>query len=83
MPEATAQTKFSCPTCGGEMIQKSKTRLIVVGLCMIASVAIALVFPFFWAPGIVLVLTGLYLLVWATIGEAKWCRTCKKFGVFC
>ena len=82
MPEATAQKKFSCPACGGEMIQKSKTRLIVVGLCMIASVAIAFFVPLFWAPGVILVLTGVYLLVWATIGKARWCRVCKKFNVF-
>jgi hypothetical protein len=81
MPEAIAQNKFFCPACGGEMTQKIKPRLIVVGLCMVASVAIAFVFPLFWAPGIVLVLTGVYLLVWATLGKARWCRNCKKFSV--
>ena len=69
-----------CPTCGGEMIQKSKTRLIVVGLGMIASIGIAFIFPLFWGPGIILVLTGIYLLVWATVGKGRWCRTCKKFS---
>ena len=54
MPEATAQNKISCPSCGGEMIQKSKARLIVVGLCMSASVAIAFAIPLFSAPGIIL-----------------------------
>jgi hypothetical protein len=73
------QKKFSCPTCGGEMIQKSKARLIIVGLGMIASVAIALVFPLFWAPGIILALAGIYLLVWATVGKARWGRNCKTF----
>ena len=81
MSEATAQTKFSCPSCGGEMIQKSKARLIIVGLGMIASVAIAFVFPWFWAPGIILALTGIYLLAWAMLGHARWCRNCKKFTV--
>lgn len=76
------ERQFSCPTCGGEMIQKSKARLIVVGLCMIASVAIAFVLPWFWAPGIILALTGIYLLAWATLGKACWCRNCKKFSVF-
>ncbi len=80
MTEPTAQKQFSCPSCGGEMIQKSKARLIVVGICMIASVAIAFVFPWFWAPGIILALTGIYLLAWATLGQARWCRNCKKFG---
>ena len=52
--EATAQKKFSCPTCGGELIQKSRARLIVVGLCMIASVAVAFVIRVFWSPDIIL-----------------------------
>ena len=70
-----------CHICNGEMIQKSKARLIVVGLGMIASVAIAFAFPWFWAPGIILALTGICLLVWATLGQARWCRNCKKFPV--
>ena len=81
MPEFTTQEKFACSVCGGEMIQKSKARLVVVGLCMIASVAIAFFFPLFWAPGIVLALTGVYLVVWATLGKARWCRNCKKFSI--
>ena len=81
MPEAFAQKKISCPTCGGEMIQKSKPRLIVVGLCLIASIAIACFVPLFWAPGIILALTGVYLVVWATLGKAHWCRNCKKFSL--
>jgi len=81
MPEAFAQKKISCPTCGGEMIQKSKARLIVVGLCMIASVAIALFPPLFLVPEIILALTGVYLLAWATLGKARWCRNCKKFSL--
>ena len=59
MPEVTAQKKFSCPSCGGEMIQKSRARLIFVGLCLIALVAIAFAIPLFWAPGIILALTGI------------------------
>jgi len=80
MSEAAAQTKCSCPACGGEMIQKSKARLIVVGLYMIASITVAFRFPVFWAPGIILVLTGVYLLAWATLGKARWCRHCNKFS---
>jgi len=81
MPEVIAQKQFSCPSCGGEMIQKSRARLIVVGPGMIASVGIAFVFRWFWAPGIILALTGICLLVWATLGQARWCRNCKKFSV--
>ena len=80
MPKATAQKQFSCPSCNGELVQKSKSRLIVVGPGMIASVAIAFALPLFWAPGIILVLMGIYLLAWGTLGEARWCRDCKTFG---
>jgi hypothetical protein len=63
------------------MIQKSRLRLFLVGLLMIASLAVANYVPYFWAPAIILVLTGGYLIVWATLGRGRWCRTCKKFGV--
>ena len=81
MPVATAQKKFSCRMCGGEMIQKSQVRLLVVGFSMIASIIIAFFVPLFWAPGIILALTGIYLLFWATLGKARWCRNCKKFNI--
>jgi hypothetical protein len=41
---------------------------------MIASTAIAFAFPLFWAPDIILALTEIYLLAWATIGDAHRCR---------
>ncbi len=81
MPEAIAKKQLPCPACGGEMIQKSRARLIVVGLGMIASLGIAFFFPLFWAPGIVLALAGFYLLAWATLGKALWCRHCKQFSI--
>jgi hypothetical protein len=81
MPESLAQENLTCPTCGGVLIQKSKARLVIAGLAMIASVAIAWVFPWFWLPGTILALSGIYLLIWATLGRARWCRNCKKFSV--
>jgi hypothetical protein len=81
MSGAITQDKPFCPTCGGELIHKSKVRLIVVGGCMVASIAIAFFIPWFWVPGIILALIGIYLLVWATLGRARWCRNCKKFSI--
>jgi hypothetical protein len=63
------------------MIQKSRTRLFVVGIAMIASLTIAFFYKPFWAPGIILVITGAYLVVWATLGKACWCRNCKTFNL--
>ncbi len=81
MAEVQIPSAFGCATCGGEMIQKSRPRLIVTGAGMLASVGVAAIFPLFWLAAVVLVPTGLYLLAWATVGKARWCRTCKKFGV--
>jgi hypothetical protein len=81
MPETIAQKKICCPACGAGLIQKSRLRLIVVGLCMMASIAIAFDFPIFWGPGIILVLTGIYLLLWATIAKGRWCRNCKEIAI--
>jgi hypothetical protein len=64
------------------MVQRSRLRLFIVGVLMVASLAIAAFVPLFWAPGIILLLTGCYLIVWATFGKGSWCRTCKKFGTF-
>ena len=64
------------------MIQKSRARLAAVGLLMLASLLIGFFIPAFWIPGMVLGLTGAYLLVWATLGRGCWCRNCKKFSVF-
>jgi hypothetical protein len=71
-----------CKICGNEMVVKSKSRLLLVGLLMIASVALTRVIPYLWPFAIILFLTGLYLIIWATLGRARWCRSCKQFGVF-
>ena len=71
-----------CKTCGGVMIQKNRSRLFIIGALMIASLGITGLVRLFWIPGIVLLLTGSYLIIWATLGKGCWCRTCKKFDVF-
>ncbi len=73
---------MKCKTCGGEMIQKNRSRLIVVGVLMVASIGIPFYLPWFWMPGIILLLTGGYLMMWATLGRGCWCRNCKKFSLF-
>jgi hypothetical protein len=81
MPEPLLQNKLTCPTCGGELIQKSKIRLIIVGLCLVDSIFVAFFVPLFWVPGVILAVIGIYLLVWAILGKARWCRNCKKFSI--
>ncbi len=62
------------------MIERPRGRLITVGLAMLTSTALAYFFPAFWPPAIILSLTGLYLLAWATLGKGGWCRNCKRFN---
>jgi hypothetical protein len=64
------------------MVRKNRLRLFAVGVLMVTSVVLAAFIPYFWAPGIILGLTGLYLVIWATLGRGYWCRTCKKIGVY-
>ena len=72
---------FQCRTCGGPMVHKSPLRLFLVGLLMLASPAVAAFVPYFWAPATILVLTGIYLVIWASLGRGYWCRQCKKFNL--
>ena len=70
---------MKCPTCGHELIQKPRLRLAVTGLCLVASSGIAFKIHWFWTPAALLILAGIYLIVWATIGGGRWCRQCKQF----
>jgi len=54
-------------------------RLALVGVLMLAGVSIGFLSPLLWLPGVVLGLTGAYLVVWATVGRGRWCRGCKRF----
>jgi hypothetical protein len=72
---------FQCRTCGGRMVHKSPLRLFLVGLVMVASPAVAAFVPYLWAPATILVLIGIYLMIWAIIGRGYWCRECKKFSL--
>jgi hypothetical protein len=70
-----------CDRCGGEVVQKSRWRLFAVGAILCAAPVLALFFSYFWLPGIVCALIGLYLIVWATLGRGLWCRQCKTFRI--
>ena len=71
---------MKCKTCDGEMIQKNRWRISIVGVLMVVSVALAAVLPLLLAPGVLLLLAGSYLIIWGTVGKGRWCRVCKKFG---
>ena len=61
------------------MIQKSRSRLVVVGVLMLAALGLGFVWPPLWPLALILGLTGGYLLAWASVGRALWCRGHKGF----
>ncbi len=69
----------SCQRCGGEVVQKSIARLILVGLVLVATLILPVFWPILWVPVIVLALTGSYLIAWALFCRGRWCRGCKRF----
>ncbi len=68
-----------CRRCGEEVVQKDPRRLIGVGVLMLAGTGLGWVWAPLWGPAVILGLTGAYLLVWASLGRARWCRGCKRF----
>jgi hypothetical protein len=69
----------ACRRCGGEVVQKSRTRLVVVGGVLIVAALLSAVWPILWAAALLTGLTGAYLLMWVAIGRGRWCRGCKRF----
>lgn len=63
------------------MIQKSRSQLIMVGLGMIALCGLTLALRTLRAPGLVAGLTGIFLIIWATVGKGRWCTRCKTFRI--
>jgi hypothetical protein len=70
---------MSCKRCGGEVVQKNRLRLVLVG-CALLFVPLPLLW--WWdiiLPVSLLALIGCYLVLWATFGRGRWCRGCKRF----
>lgn len=68
-----------CKRCGGEVVQRSRGRLALVGIFMLAALGFGVLWWPLWLPASACVLTGAYLLAWASIGQGRWCRGCKRF----
>jgi hypothetical protein len=69
----------SCKRCGGQVVQKNRLRLMVVGIAFLLSPALGWLWWPLWIPAVILVLTGCYLIAWAASGQGRWCRGCKRF----
>lgn len=68
-----------CKRCGGEVVQKSRGRLAVVGVLLLAGLGLGFLWWSLWFPAAVSALIGAYLLAWASVGRGRWCRGCKRF----
>lgn len=68
-----------CKRCGGEVVRKNPRRLALVGILMVATLGLGVFWWPLWLPAAVCMLTGAYLLSWASIGRGRWCRGCKRF----
>jgi hypothetical protein len=69
-----------CKRCGGEVVQKSRGRLILVVILLVAALGLGFLWWPLWLPATVCALTGAYLLAWASVGRGRWCRQCKSFA---
>jgi hypothetical protein len=68
-----------CRRCGGQVVQKHRARLVLVGVLMLVGLGLGVLWSPLWVPAVILGLTGAYLLVWASAGRGRWCRGCKRF----
>jgi hypothetical protein len=69
----------ACKRCGGEVVRKSRVRLALVGILMLAALGLGVLWWPLWLPAAICGLTGAYLLAWASVGRGLWCRGCKRF----
>jgi hypothetical protein len=68
-----------CKRCGGDVVRKSRGRLAVVGILLLAGAGLCTFWWPLWPPAVIAGLTGVYLLAWASVGRGRWCRGCKRF----
>jgi hypothetical protein len=67
-----------CRRCGGEVVQKRRARLALVGGLLLVGPGLGFVRAPLWLPAVAPGLTGAYLPAWASVGRGRWCRRCKR-----
>src|SRR5690348_15821227 len=60
-----------CMRCGGEAVRKSRSRLVSVGIALLAAAGLSFIWWPLWAPAVVCALTGAYLLAWASVSRRR------------
>jgi hypothetical protein len=69
--------RVECPRCHGPLILKNRTRLVSVGILLIATLALGPLAGWIWVPAGLAAVTGVYLVAWGAAGRGRWCRACK------
>jgi hypothetical protein len=70
-----------CVQCGNPLIHRDRLLLFLVGVAMCATPLIAYFVPLLWAPTLLAMLAGVYLILWSSLGKGLWCRQCKSFRI--
>lgn len=70
-----------CRQCGTVITQRNRLLLAGCGALMCCAPLVALEASVFWVPALIALYAGAYLIVWATLGNGRWCRHCKTFRV--
>lgn len=61
-------------------MQFSRVNLGAIGVALILIAAMMpLANRWLLLPGVAVALAGGWLILWATLGKGRWCRTCKIF----
>jgi len=54
---------------------------LVAGFVLLAAGGLPRFNAWLWMPAILAILTGVYLIYWATAGKGRWCRQCKAIRI--
>ncbi|HXW57549.1 MAG TPA: hypothetical protein VEJ67_17490 [Candidatus Cybelea sp.] len=71
-----------CPSCGIELVERSRAALLLASAAMLMAAATALfLYPVLWIIAALFLVIAVYLITWSTVGKGLWCTRCKNFPV--
>lgn len=70
---------MNCPTCGGAMREFNRIFVFVAGFAWFAAAVAMTQLGMLKYLSPLFGLTGIFFLIWATLGQGLWCRNCKTF----
>jgi hypothetical protein len=76
----TMERSMICETCGGDLFQKNRLVLLVIGLLLLTPIVFVHGGGVMTALSFCLALIGAYFLVWSILARGRWCRNCKQMA---